>query len=48
LYWRVIPSGKQAVYYYAYDENDKRLGGWSIGEAAMTAARLKCNRLRIH
>jgi integrase len=45
LYWRVIPSGKRVVYYYAYDENDKRLGGWSTGETTMTAARLKCNRL---
>jgi hypothetical protein len=27
LYWRVIPSGKRVVYYYAYDEHDNRLGG---------------------
>jgi hypothetical protein len=45
LYWRVIPSGKRVVYYYAYDENDNRLGGWSTGETTMTAARIKCNRL---
>jgi integrase len=45
LYWRVIPSGKRVVYYYAYDENDNRLGGWSTGETTMTAARVKCNRL---
>jgi integrase len=45
LYWRVIPSGKRVVYFYAYDEHDKRLGGWSTGETTMTAARLKCNRL---
>jgi hypothetical protein len=23
LYWRVFPSGKRAVYYYAYDENGR-------------------------
>jgi integrase len=45
LYWRVIPSGKRVVYYYAYDEDGNRLGGWSTGETAMTAARIKCNRL---
>jgi integrase len=45
LYWRVIPSGKRVVYYYAYDEHDNRLGGWSTGETTMTAARIKCNRL---
>jgi integrase len=45
LYWRVVPSGKRVVYYYAYDEDGKRLGGWSTGEAAMTAARVRCNRL---
>jgi integrase len=45
LYWRVIPSGKRVVYYHAYDEDDKRAGGWPAGETAMTAARVKCNRL---
>jgi integrase len=45
LYWRVIPSGKRVVYYYAYDEDDNRLGGWSTGETTLTAARVKCNRL---
>jgi integrase len=45
LYWRVIPSGKRVVYYYAYDEDGNRLGGWSTGETTMTAARLRCNRL---
>ena len=24
LYFRVIPSGKKVVYFYAYDENGKR------------------------
>ena len=45
LYWRVIPSGKKVVYYYAYDENGKRHGGWSTGETNLTAARKLCNRL---
>jgi integrase len=45
LYFRVVPSGKRAVYYYAYDEGGKRLNGKPTGEATLTAARLKCNRL---
>jgi integrase len=45
LYWRVIPSGKRVVYYYAYDEDGHRLGGWSTGETTLTAARVRCNRL---
>jgi integrase len=45
LYWRVIPSGKRVAYYYAYDEDGNRLGGWSTGETTMTAARVRCNRL---
>jgi hypothetical protein len=45
LYWRVVPSGKRVVYYYAYDDAGKRHGGWSTGEATMTAARVRCNRL---
>jgi len=45
LYFRVVPSGKRVVYYYAYDENSKRLAGRSTGETTMTAARVKCNRL---
>jgi hypothetical protein len=45
LYWRVFPSGKRVVYYYAYDTNDKRLMGRSTGETTMTAARVKCNQL---
>jgi hypothetical protein len=24
--------GETVVYYYAYDEDDNRLGGWSTGE----------------
>jgi integrase len=45
LYWRVVASGKRVVYYYAYDENGKRLMGRSTGETNMTAARVKCNKL---
>jgi len=45
LYFRVVPSGKRVVYYYAYDEDGKRLYGKSTGEVTLTAARLKCNRL---
>jgi hypothetical protein len=45
LYWRVFPSGKRVVYYYAYDKNGKRLMGRSTGETNMTAARVKCNQL---
>jgi integrase len=45
LYFRVVPSGKRVVYFYAYDEDGKRLYGKSTGETTMTAARLKCNRL---
>jgi integrase len=33
------------VYYYAYDRDGKRVGGWSTGQTTMTAARLACNRL---
>ncbi len=45
LYFRVVPSGKRVVYYYAYDENGKRLYGKSTGETTLTAARVKLNRL---
>ena len=45
LYFRVVPSGKRVVYYYAYDGDGNRLNGKSTGEATLTAARLKCNRL---
>jgi integrase len=45
LYWRLIPSGKRVVYYYAYDTGGNRLGGWSTGETTMTAAWVTCNRL---
>jgi hypothetical protein len=41
LYWRVIPSGKRVVYYYDYDGDDRRLGGWWEWE---TCAYLKKRR----
>ena len=45
LYFRVVPSGKRVVYYYAYDEDGNRLAGKSTGETTLTVARRKCNRL---
>ena len=45
LYFRVVPSGKRVVYYYAYDGDGRRLFGKSTGETTLTAARRKCNRL---
>jgi integrase len=45
LYFRVVPSGKRVVYYYAYDADGRRLYGKSTGETTLTAARRKCNQL---
>ncbi|MDR0759626.1 MAG: site-specific integrase [Treponema sp.] len=45
LYLRVVPSGKRVYYYYAWDENNVRRGGWSTGQTTMTAARLYCDKL---
>jgi len=45
LYFRVIPSGKKVVYFYAYDENGKRTQGRSTGQTNKTAARVTVNRL---
>jgi hypothetical protein len=45
LFTRVVPSGKTVVYYYAYDEEDRRLGPWSTGQANKTLARNYCNQL---
>ena len=45
LFVRRVPSGKKVVYYYAYDDEGRRLGPWSSGEASKTAARNYCNRL---
>jgi hypothetical protein len=38
LYWWVFSSGKRVVYYYAYDGDGNKQGGWSTGEVTMTAA----------
>jgi integrase len=45
LFTRKVPSGKTVVYYYAYDDEGRRLGPWTTGEANKTAARNYCNRL---
>ena len=45
LFTRVVPSGKKVVYYYAYDEEDNRLGPWTTGQVNKTAARNYCNLL---
>jgi integrase len=45
LYSRVVPSGKRVYYYYAWDENNVRRGGWSTGQSSVTAARLYCDKL---
>jgi len=45
LYFRVAPSGKRVVYFYAYDENGKRTQGRSTGQTTKTAARVLVNRL---
>jgi integrase len=45
LFFRVVPSGKKVVYYYAWDETNRRIGPWSTGETSKTAARIKCMAL---
>ncbi|MDR1251700.1 MAG: phage integrase SAM-like domain-containing protein, partial [Treponema sp.] len=45
LFTRKVPSGKTVVYYYAYDDEGRRLGPWTTGEANRTAARNYCNKL---
>jgi hypothetical protein len=45
LYFRVNPSGKRVVYFYAYDENSRRTRGRSTGQTTKTAARGLVNRL---
>ncbi|GHV95075.1 hypothetical protein AGMMS50293_13950 [Spirochaetia bacterium] len=45
LYWRVVPSGKRVVYYYVWDENNVRRGGFSTGQKTVTAAKLYCEKL---
>jgi integrase len=45
LFWRMFPSGKKVMYYYAYDENGVRRGPWTTGKTSMTLARNYCNKL---
>ncbi|MDR0444084.1 MAG: site-specific integrase [Treponema sp.] len=45
LFPRVVPSGKTVVYYYAYDDEGRRLGPWTTGQVNKTAARNYCNLL---
>jgi len=45
LFTRKVPSGKTVVYYYAYDEDGRRLGPWTTGHENKTAARNYCNKL---
>jgi len=45
LFARKVPSGKTVIYYYAYDDEGKRLGPWTTGHENKTAARNYCNRL---
>jgi integrase len=45
LFFRVVPSGKKVVYYYAYDNDGDRCGPWSTGQITKTAARNFCNTL---
>ena len=45
LFFRVVPSGKKVVYYYAYDDEGNRRGPWSTGQLNKTAARNYCNAL---
>ena len=42
---RKVPSGKTVVYYYAYNEDGKRLGPWTTKLPNKTAARNYCNKL---
>jgi len=45
LFFRVVPSGKKVVYYYAYDDEGTRRGPWTTGQLTKTAARNFCNSL---
>jgi len=42
---RVVPSGKMVVYYYAYNEDGKRLGPWTTKLSSKIAARNYCLKL---
>ena len=45
MFKRVVPSGAKAVYYYAYDENEKRRGPWTTKCLNFTEARNYCHKL---
>ena len=45
LFFRVVPSGKKVVYYYAYDDDGNRIGPWTTGQLNKTLARNFCNDL---
>jgi integrase len=45
LFKRRVPSGKMMVYYYAYNDEGRRLGPWTTGEESKTAARNWLNRM---
>lgn len=45
LFFRVVPSGKKVVYYYAYDRDGARRGPWTTGMGSKTLARNFCNQL---
>ena len=45
LFKRMVPSGQTVVYYYAYDDEGRRLGPWTTGESSLTAGRNVCNHL---
>jgi integrase len=42
---RSVPSGQTVSYYYAYNDEGKRLGPWTTGQETKTAARNHCNKL---
>jgi integrase len=45
LYFRKYPNGKKVFFYYAYDENDQRVGPWTTKSTTKTAARNYCQAL---
>ena len=45
LYFRKVPSGKRLYYYYAYDDEGRRLGPWATGQSNKTAVKNYCINL---
>lgn len=45
MFKRTVPSGKEVVYYYAYDANGIRKGPWTTHCRTITEARNFCHRL---